>query len=236
MIKFDNPNNNEFIKHIERETNMAILELKDSQPYIEYAQMLVSLINKGYTEEQLKQLSVKFHSFFNSKVFVPLNISTGEFRFTRYGLSTNTRVESVKMDLNGIYYEDAYKLTNKFFIDPYTGKQIREIDYFQYKKEYNGDKNRCYINSGGIITNIYFDKAYLHQKTIDNKRFIPTSPIKLNNIVVYKDNIYINVIDINQQAFISLRKFYNLNFQEDNNKDLSKFCVKFNIKKDVIFG
>lgn len=220
----------ELIKHYENEfTYIPEDRNKDKQDLFLKFLNSVKEINPDINMEGIKNIVSTFSKYLISFVFVPLTLKEGEFIHTKFGESTNRRNSFVRMDTTGIYYTLAYKVGVVSMHDSFTGETVDITDtqdMTPYKKE------RIYLVAGKFLTNVYFDKAYLWEKTINSGNYTPNAPIPIKVDGMLYNHQYIKYIDILDNKFSTLKTLYDLKFKRDEDEDgyLENFNVKFNIQ------
>lgn len=217
----------ELIKHYENEfTYIPEDRNKDKQDLFLKFLNSVKEINPNINMEGIKNIVSTFSKYLISFVFVPLTLKEGEFIHTKFGESTNRRNSFIRMDTVGIFYTLAYRVGIVNMHSSFTGKII-DIANRQDTLPLN---NRIYLVAGKFLTNIYFDKAYLWERTINSHSYTPNAPIPIKVDAIVYNNYYIAYIDILDNKFSTLKALYDLKFKRDEDKFLENFNVKFNIQ------
>lgn len=196
---------------------------KDKQELFLQFLKLLNNKNPNLNIEGIKSILNEFTRYLNSNVFVPLTLNEGEFIYTGKNEATNIRTPYVKMDTSGIYYEKAYRTAIVSIYSSFTGEQIYDNTIIPYN-------NRIYLVSGKFLTNVYFDKAYVRQRTIDCHMFIPYATIPVKIEAVAYNNQYITYINTLDNKFSVLKNYYDLKFKRDEDKFLENFNCNFNIQ------
>ena len=217
----------ELITHFENEFNYIPEDRnKDKQDLFLKLLNNVNEINPNINIHGLKDIVYTFSKYLNSFIFVPLTLNEGEFVYTKPGEASNRRNQFVKMDTTGIYYSSAYRTGIVNMHNSFTGKTI-DIANTQDLLPLN---DRIYLVAGKFLTNVYFDKAYLWERTINSHSYTPNAPIPIKVDAMVYNNYYIMYIDILDNKFSTLKALYDLKFKRDDDKFLENFNVKFNIQ------
>lgn len=231
MIKLNNETNNPLIRHLQGEVNIALADGKNEQDINDIVSIIYPLLNKGYDYSQIRRILTQASNFISRSVITPLNLSIGEFRFVKPGLSINNRNPNVCMDNQGIFYNNAFRAKVVNCFDAYTDRQL-PIDCISGRTPYI---RGVFILSGGIITNYYFDIAYLHKQTVERKSFYPASPINIEvRAYIYKQE-YILVAKANNPKIKALMQMYNVPIKECRYIGCENFGINTNINKDELF-
>lgn len=230
MINIDNKNNNPLITHLQGEVMLAIHEGKDEERLQKIVDVLLPLFEQDYKMDEIRSILNGAIDYTYRTIITPLTLNIGEFIYIKPGLSINRRNNRIKMDPVGIYYEDAYIVSNKNIFDAYTDARI-QIN-FEKVTQYT---DFVFVLSGGKITNIAFRKAYLKKQTIEKHNFYPASSVALDSAIYVCQDKFIRVVRVNSK-FTSLMTFYDLEFKEFNDKQLANFGINFNINKNELFS
>lgn len=201
----------------------------------------ISRNNNNTTINDVKKLLSQCINALNTNILSPLTLKEGEFKYIQQGLSQNRRNPYIFMDINGIFYDKAFVKHGVIGYDSFTGKTLEEIDIIdniditEYKNYYNDE--RIFIMNSLYITPVYFTKAYIKEKDL-KKKYIPSQSIVLNLYIFVNitDKTYISCIKNSNPSLLKLNSLYDLNIQEDNNKDLVKFGVNFKYNKDAVYN
>lgn len=244
MILFEiKDTDSEFIRHLKTEANIAIQIQEKRGESIRQDDIACAVkgletlarYSENYTD--LRAYLNRMTDFIRFGVFSPLTFSEGEFVYKQPGLAINRRIPYVYKDLTSIFYELAYK---KIICEYYDAKN--NINYPKAASNmdylipfYTGDTDRIYIIKGNILTNIYFDRAYMKDIYLINGWF-PKPAIEIPVIRYFIENYYIDFCNFHSAAVNKLRTLFKLRVIEDDNKDLISFGIKFNIKKDGLFS
>lgn len=231
MILLDNKDNNPLIKHLQGEINIALADGKDENEINDIVSAIYPFLVKGYDYSKINRILTNAENFINRKTLTPLNLSVGEFRFVKSGLSVNNRNNEVYMDNYGIFYNKAYKAKIATVFDSYTDKSY-PIEYINNKTPY---VDGIFIMTGGIITNLYFNKAYLYKETVNKKSFYPSCPIVIETRAYTFNNEFILVAKYNNPKLKALFQLYDIPIKECNTIGYENFGITNKIKKDDLF-
>jgi len=235
-------NDSELVKHLKSEANQSITLQEGGEitkKNIEIATNTLIHLAK-YSQDDYKIMRTvlyRMNDFLQCGIFSPLTLKEGEFIYIRPGLAQNRRCPYIYKDTTSIFYELAYTPIITEYYDAFKNINYR-ISYTDLPEAtpfFKGDLPRYYIIKGNIITNIYFDRAYLSNYCLNNGWF-PRSPVKLDVLRIYYLGKYIDCVHYNNARTKALINFYKLRVAEDNDEGLVNFGVKFNIKKDALFS
>ena len=230
MIEIENKNCIPEIAHLQGEVTLALYEGKDKERLQEIVNVLLPFLEKGFKMDEIRSILNSAIDYTYRDIIVPLTLTIGEFIFIKPGLSINRRNKRVKMDPVGIYYEDAYVVSNKYIFDAYSDAKVKlDIDNAEQYTDF------VFLLYGGKITNVAFRKAYIKKSTIEKHSFYPPSSVVLDTAIYTLKNKYIRVARVNSK-FNSLMNFYDLEIKEFDDKYLMNFGITFNISKDELFS
>lgn len=244
MISFEiNNNDSELIKHLKNEANYAIKLQEEKGESIKREDiknaamglLRLTQITENYAD--LKAIVNRMNDFLRFGMFSPLTLVEGEFVYIKPGLATNRRNPYVHKDLISVFYELAYKKIIGEYYDAKNNINYPKMaeDVGELNPLFKGGEDRTYIIKGGILTNIYFDKAYLKDIAFVNGWF-PKPAIEVPVIRYFIDGKYIDFCNYHHASTHQLRTMFKLHVVQDNNEELKPFGVKFNIKKDALFS
>lgn len=234
-----NKNDSEDVVRLKSEANLAINLRKErgedrKAEDIFYATQALEILYQYSGEyKDLYAYINCMHDYVKYGIFSPLTFTEGEFIFRKPGLSQNRRNPFVYKDLKSIYYSLAYYKKVVQYYDAKNNLTSFSLDKDKEKgiDSFTGDEKRLYLVKGGILTNIYFNKAYLKQKSV-NEGWFPKASITIDVIRYIYEDKYIDYCIYNNPKVHSLFSFYDIELFEDDNQELMKFGTKFNIKKD----
>lgn len=226
---------NEFIKKIQTEYNFLEKDDKDKE-IGKYLIEFAKIVEKDYPDfdaQFIRNIIYKMGERTRIQILSPLLLTEGEFIYTKPGLSVNTRNSYIQMDVNGIYYTNAYKLVIYNTYHSFTG-EVLDLNKINDYVEFIDDK-KIYLKSRGILLPYYFTKAYLYQKTIDKHKYIPAPAIKLQTNIITDCKKAFYVVDIYSDSFKTLDSCYDLHIKEDteNKNELEKLGVSYNIQYNI---
>lgn len=233
----------ELVKHIKYEANYSMKLQEEKGENIKKDDVMnaaigllrLAQITENYAD--LRAIVNRMNDFLRFGIFSPLTLKEGEFVYTRPGLATNRRNPYVHKDLTSIYYELAYrKIIGEYYDAKNNLNYPKMTDNMDYLIPFStGGEQRVYIIKGLTLTNIYFDKAYMRDIHLANGWF-PKPPIDIPIIRYFIDNYYIDFCNFHHVSVNKLRTSFKLHVVQDDNEELKKFGVKFNISKDVLFS
>lgn len=233
----------ELVRHIKAEANysMKLQEEKGEsirKDDVERAAMgllRLTQFTENYTD--LRAIVNRMNDFLRFGIFSPLTLTEGEFFYEKPGLATNRRNPYVHKDLTSIYYELAYrKVIGEYYDAKNNINYPKMVDGMDYLIPFStGGEQRVYIIKGLTLTNIYFDKAYMKDIHLANGWF-PSPAINIPVIRYFIDNYYIDFCNFHHVSVNKLCTSFKLHVVQDDNEELKKFGIKFNINKNGLFS
>lgn len=195
---------------------------------------IISILEKHNIEVNdkfpIRNVLSRINKFLDSEILFPLTLSEGEFLYVKPNLSVNRRNSNIFYDIKGIYYKNAYSVDIVNVYDSFTGEKLLGKDC----RDINPllEDNPIFLKSGNYISNIYFNKAYLHNSTVNKHSYVPAPPINIKVNLLVHNNRFITFIDIHSDSFKSIKSYYNLNLtavKKDSfeSKELEPFNINY---------
>ena len=227
-----------FVKHLKTEANQAMEFYKANGDNKEVdciqasARLLVNLAKYSEYYHDTNRVIKTMSKFIETGLFSPLTLKEGEFIYTKPGLSVNRRFQRIQQDITGIFDTEGYKITDIEYYDVINNIDTVDEYICNYDKEANDEPNRIYLSTGGVITDIYFNKCYIKKEDIAIGKYIPKNTFSANVCKVIVNKKYINVVMVKDQSFKRLNQSYALNFTRDNKEENIRFGITENIEID----